>query len=98
MYGVIMSAIVVGVTSILILKSFNLKSADGEKIIFPSKPFSKSVIFGGTIFGLGWALTGACPAPIFALIGNGYSVFIVTLVFAIFGAWMYGVLQDKLPH
>jgi len=56
------------------------------------------VIIGGSLFGLGWALTGACPGPIFALIGSGYSVFIVTLIFASLGAWLYGLVQEKLPH
>ena len=98
MYGIIGSAILVGVISILILKQLKLKASNGEQIIFPNKPFNKAAIIGGTIFGLGWALTGACPGPLFALIGNGYSVIIVSLGFAIFGAWVYGLLQEKLPH
>ena len=98
MYGIIGSAILVGVISILILKQLKLKASNGEQIIFPNKPFNKAAIIGGTIFGLGWALTGACPGPWFALIGNGYSVIIVSLGFAIFGAWVYGLLQEKLPH
>jgi hypothetical protein len=98
MYGIIGSAIAVGAISILILKKLNIKSSNGEVIIFPFKPYNKGSIIGGALFGLGWALTGACPGPLFALVGNGYSVIIVSLVFAIAGAWVYGVLQEKLPH
>ncbi len=98
MYGVIGSAVVVGAISVLLLKKFNIKSSNGEAIIFPAKPYNKGLIFGGIIFGLGWALTGACPGPLFALIGNGYSVIIVALLFAVIGAWVYGLLQEKLPH
>jgi uncharacterized protein len=98
MYGIIGSAILVGLVSILILKKLKMKATNGEQIVFPNKPFNKAAILGGTIFGLGWALTGACPGPLFALVGNGYSVILVPLVFAIFGAWVYGLFQEKLPH
>ena len=98
MYGIIGSAVVVGAISILILKRFNVKTINGATINYPIKPFNKAAIIGGILFGLGWALTGACPGPIFALIGNGYSVFLVTLFFALFGVWVYGLLQEKLPH
>jgi len=98
MYGIIGSAIVVGAISILLLKKFQVKAVDGAPIRFPEKPYNKAAIFGGITFGLGWALTGACPGPIFALIGNGYSVFVVTLLFALFGVWVYGLFQEKLPH
>lgn len=98
MYGIIGSAIVVGAISILLLKKFNVKDSNGEEIVFLKKPLNKGVIIGGILFGLGWALTGACPGPIFALIGSGYSVFIITMIFALFGVWIYGLLQEKLPH
>ncbi len=98
MYGVIGSAIVVGALSILLLKKFNVKDSNGEEIVFLKKPYNKGFIIGGILFGLGWALTGACPGPIFALIGSGYSVFIITMIFALFGVWIYGLLQEKLPH
>ena len=98
MYGIIGSAVVVGAISILLMKRFKVKSLDGQEITYPSKPYNKGLYIGGTLFGLGWALTGACPGPIFALIGNGYPAFIVTLLFAILGAWMYGLLKDRLPH
>ncbi len=98
MYGIIGSAVVVGIISILLLKKFNVLAMNGEKLNFPIKPYNKGVIFGGILFGLGWALTGACPGPIFALIGNGYSIFVVIMAFAILGTWVYGLLQEKLPH
>ena len=98
MYGIIGSAVVVGAISILIIKKLKLKSFNGEEINFPAKPYNKGLIFGGVMFGLGWALTGACPGPIFAIIGNGYTVFIVTLIFATLGAWIYGMVREKLPH
>lgn len=98
MYGIIGSAVVVGIISIFLLKKFNVLTTNGEKLNFPIKPYNKGVIFGGVLFGLGWALTGACPGPIFALIGNGYSVFIVILAFALLGAWVYGLFEEKLPH
>lgn len=98
MYGIIGSAVIVGAISILILKKFNIKDSNGAELVFLKKPYNKGYIIGGILFGLGWALTGACPGPIFALIGSGHSVFIVTLIFAVFGAWIYGLLRDKLPH
>jgi uncharacterized membrane protein YedE/YeeE len=98
MYGIIGSAVIVGALSILILKKFNIKDSNGAEINFLKKPYNTGYIIGGVLFGLGWALTGACPGPIFAIIGNGYSVFIATLIFAIFGAWIYGLLREKLPH
>lgn len=98
MYGIIGSAVVVGMISIFLLKKFNILASNGEKLNFPNKPYNKGVIFGGVLFGLGWALTGACPGPIFALIGSGYNVFIVIIAFAIFGAWIYGLLRERLPH
>jgi uncharacterized membrane protein YedE/YeeE len=98
MYGVIGSAVVVGIISVFIIKKFNIKTIDGEKIEFNPKSFNKGQIFGGLLFGLGWAITGACPGPIFAQIGTGASVVIVTLLSAIAGTWTYGYFRDKLPH
>jgi len=98
MYGVIGSAVIVGAFSIFLLKKLQLKATSGEQISYPVKPYNKGVILGGVIFGLGWAMTGACPGPLFALIGNGYSVIIASLFFAAIGAWVYGLLQEKLPH
>lgn len=98
MYGVIGTAIFVGMISILIIKKFNLKTLNGEEIVIAKKTFSKGNIYGGFVFGLGWAITGACPGPLFAQIGSGFFVVIVTFLSAIFGTWTYGLLQKKLPH
>ncbi|MCG7857113.1 YeeE/YedE family protein [Flavihumibacter sediminis] len=98
MYGVIGSAIAVGMLSIFIIKRFNIKTIHGEKIEFHDKKFNKGQIYGGLIFGFGWAITGACPGPLFAQIGTGATVIIVTLLSAIAGTWIYGKFRDKLPH
>jgi len=98
MYGVIGSAVVIGIISVFIIKKFKIKTIDGEPIQFDKKKFSKGQIYGGLLFGIGWAMTGACPGPLFALIGNGTTVIIVTLFSAIMGTWVYGFFRDKLPH
>lgn len=98
MYGVIGSAVVVGIISVFLIKKFKLKSMDGETIKLEPKKFNKGQIYGGLTFGLGWALTGACPGPLFAQIGTGATVIIVTLFSAILGTWVYGRFRDKLPH
>ena len=98
MYGVIGSAIAVGALSILLIKKFNIKTIYGEEVEFHPKTFNKGQIYGGFIFGLGWAITGACPGPLFAQIGTGASVISITLLSAIAGTWVYGLLRDKLPH
>ena len=97
MFGVIGSAVVVGAISVFIIKKFNIKTIYGEKIVIPDKTFNKGQIYGGLIFGFGWALTGACPGPLFAQIGTGATVIIATLVSAIAGTWVYGYFRDKLP-
>ncbi|MBL0050667.1 MAG: YeeE/YedE family protein [Bacteroidetes bacterium] len=98
MYGVIGSAVVVGMISVWLIKKFNIKTIYGETIEFHAKTFNKGQIYGGLLFGLGWAVTGACPGPLFAQIGSGTSVIIVTLLSAIAGTWVYGYFRDKLPH
>jgi uncharacterized membrane protein YedE/YeeE len=98
MYGVIGSAIVTGIISIQLIKRFKIKSIAGEVIKIPTKEFRKGQIYGGFIFGLGWAITGACPGPLFAQIGSGFTVIIVTLLSAIAGTWVYGKFSDKLPN
>ena len=98
MYGIIGLAIIIGAISIQLIKKFELKTFYGEGILFEHKPFHKGAIYGGLIFGFGWALTGACPGPLFALIGNGYSIILVSLFRALFGTWVYGYYQNKLPH
>jgi uncharacterized membrane protein YedE/YeeE len=98
MFGVIGSAIVVGIISVFIIKKFKIRSIDGEPIHFEPKKFNKGQVYGGLLFGFGWALTGACPGPLFAQIGTGATVIIVTLFSAIIGTWVYGYLREKLPH
>jgi uncharacterized membrane protein YedE/YeeE len=98
MYGVIGSAVVVGIISVWIIKQLKIKTIDGESIEFSNKSFNKGQIYGGLLFGIGWAITGACPGPIFAQIGTGASVVVVTLISAIAGTWTYGLLRNKLPH
>lgn len=97
MYGVIGTAVVVGMISVLLIKRLGIKTISGEKIKIPNKTFSKGQIYGGLIFGCGWAMTGACPGPLFAQIGSGFSVVIVTLISAIAGTWVYGLVKNKLP-
>lgn len=98
MYGIIGSAVVVGALSVFLIKKFKIKTIYGEDITFHPKKFNKGQIFGGLMFGLGWAITGACPGPLFAQIGTGATVVTVTLFSAIVGTWVYGLLRDKLPH
>jgi len=98
MYGVIGSAVTVGVVSVFIIKKFNIKTLQGEKIEIQPKVFDKGQIYGGLLFGFGWAITGACPGPLFAQIGTGATVIAVTLLSAIAGTWFYGLIKDKLPH
>ncbi len=98
MYGVIGMAVLVGMISVFIIKKLNIKTLSGEKIVFKDKVFNKGQIYGGLIFGLGWAMTGACPGPLFAQIGTGATVILVTLLSAVFGTWTYGLLRERLPH
>lgn len=98
MYGVIGSAVVVGIISVLIIKKFNIKTIHGEEIVFKERTFDKGHVIGGLIFGLGWAVTGACPGPLYTQIGTGATVVSVTLLSAIAGTWVYGKFRDKLPH
>lgn len=98
MFGVIGSAVVVGILSVLLIKKFNVKTIDGEPIKLEDKKFNKGQIYGGLLFGFGWAITGACPGPLFAQIGSGALAVIVTLFSAIAGTWTYGLLRDRLPH
>jgi len=98
MYGVIGSAIVTGIISIQLIKRLNIKSIHGETINIPTKVFKKGQVIGGFIFGLGWAITGACPGPLFAQIGSGYTVILVTLISALAGTWLYGKFEKHLPN
>ena len=98
MYGVIGSAVVTGIIYVWLIKQFNVKTIYGEPIILLPKKFNKGQVYGGLLFGFGWALTGACPGPLFAQIGTGATVILVTLGSAVAGTWVYGLLRNKLPH
>jgi hypothetical protein len=98
MYGVIGTAVTVGIISVAIIKKYNIKTIKGEKIIIVPKPFTKGQIYGSLLFGLGWAMTGACPGPIFAQIGAGLMSGFFILASALLGTWTYGFFQEKLPH
>jgi uncharacterized membrane protein YedE/YeeE len=98
MYGVIGTAVVIGAISVFIIKRLKIKTISGDEIKIEPKTFNKGQIYGGLLFGFGWALTGACPGPLFAQIGSGFTVVIVTFLSAVYGTWVYGYLKDKLPH
>jgi uncharacterized membrane protein YedE/YeeE len=98
MYGVIGTAVVVGALSVWAIKRFRIKTISGEHIEFHDKQFNKGQVFGATLFGLGWAITGACPGPLFAQIGTGALVVGVTLLSAVAGTWVYGFYRERLPH
>jgi uncharacterized membrane protein YedE/YeeE len=99
MYGIIGTAVVLGVLGVQLIKRFNLKDIAGNPIIFYPKDKSYArYLLGGTVFGLGWALSGACPGPIVVNIGYGYFSLIVVLASAVVGTYLYGVLKDYLPH
>lgn len=98
MYGVIGTGVLVGMLSVFIIKKFHIKTLSGEPITFEDKRFDKGQIFGGLIFGLGWAITGACPGPLFAQIGSGFGVVSITFLSAVLGTWVYGMVKEKVPH
>lgn len=98
MYGIIGSAVFVGSISIYLIKKLKIKTIYGEDIQIHPKEFNKGNIYGALIFGFGWAITGACPGPLFAQIGTGATATIVTLFSAIAGTYVYGLVRDKLPH
>jgi uncharacterized protein len=99
MYGVIGTAVCLGALSVALIKKFKAKDIEGNPIVFKDKEMRKySYIVGGTIFGLGWALTGACPGPMYILVGQGYWVFILVIISALFGTFTYGALKNRLPH
>jgi hypothetical protein len=98
MYGVIGSAVLVAMISLQLIKKFGIKTMQGEPIALEGKKFHKGFIYGSFLFGVGWALTGACPGPLYAQVGAGYSVVIITFIFALLGTYTYGFFQSKLPH
>jgi uncharacterized membrane protein YedE/YeeE len=98
MYGIIGSAVIVGLISVLLIKKFKIKTIYGEEIKIHPKEFNKGNIYGALLFGFGWAITGACPGPLYAQIGTGATVILLTLLSAIAGTFVYGVFREKLPH
>ncbi|MEZ4802131.1 MAG: DUF6691 family protein [Gelidibacter sp.] len=99
MYGIIGSALVLGIIGVQIIKKKDLKPLDGSKMSLNPKDKSISrYLFGGIIFGLGWALAGACPGPMYVLAGSGYYSMIIVIFGALLGTFLYGLLKDKLPH
>jgi len=99
MYGIIGSAVLTGALSIWFIRKLNIKTFQKDNVVIKEKPLNRVSNFaGGLIFGLGWALTGACPGPLYALIGNGHLIIVVVLLSAISGTFVYGLLSEKLPH
>jgi uncharacterized membrane protein YedE/YeeE len=97
MFGIFMTAIPVGALSLFLIRKLNLKTMEGDPIAMPVKQYHHGVIIGSLIFGFGWALTGACPGPLYAQIGAGFSVTVATLIAAILGTWTFAFLQKYLP-
>lgn len=100
MYGIIGLAVLVAMLSIQIIKRMNIPDSEGNVISIPPKDSSQVTryLVGGTLFGFGWALTGACPGPLFTLAGAGYGIILVPIASAVLGTWVYGRLRPKLPH
>jgi uncharacterized membrane protein YedE/YeeE len=100
MYGIIGSAVVVAAVSLEVIKRLQLRDAAGAPIALPPKALGSGVryIVGGTLFGIGWALTGACPGPLVALVGAGVPVMLVAVASALLGTWTYGYVRPRLPH
>ncbi len=99
MYGIIFSAVLLGILFIRIFKRYRVKAANGHEIHFQDKDRSfYRYLFGGIIFGLGWALAGACPGPMYILLGTGVFTMLIVIVSALMGTFLYGVLKDRLPH
>jgi len=100
MYGVIMTAVAVAAISVALIKRYGITTIEGRPIAIEPKTMERGYRYwvGGSIFGVGWALTGACPGPLFALVGGGLSVMLVAIVSAAAGTWVYGWLRPRLPH
>lgn len=99
MYGIIGTAVMLGILAVFFIKKYQLRDIDQNPVTFHNKDMTwKKYLIGGTVFGLGWALTGACPGPIFVNIGYGYIGMILVAFGAVAGTYLYGLLKDKLPH
>jgi uncharacterized protein len=97
MYGIFMTAVPIGALSIFLIRKLNVHTFNGEAIDIPEKAYHHGIILGGLIFGFGWALTGACPGPLYAQIGAGYEATLITFISAMAGTWVYAKLQPHLP-
>jgi len=99
MYGIIGTAVILGVTAVFLIKKFRIRDVQGNVINFQDKDKSwRKYAIGGTVFGLGWALTGACPGPMFVNIGYGYWAMIIVVLGSLLGTYLYGIIRNKLPH
>ncbi|WP_187263012.1 YeeE/YedE family protein [Pontibacter beigongshangensis] len=99
MYGIIGTAVVLGTLATFLIKRYKMRDFQGNPIVFQPKEMSvPRYLFGGSIFGLGWALTGACPGPMFVNIGFSYWPILVAIVGALLGTYLYGAIRSKLPH
>jgi uncharacterized membrane protein YedE/YeeE len=98
LYGLFATAIPTGVLSVWLIRKFRIKTLDGEPIVIPKKVFNWGYVIGAALFGTGWALSGACPGPLLALIGAGHTVIIVVFASALAGTWVYSWLRPRLPH
>jgi uncharacterized membrane protein YedE/YeeE len=98
MYGILGSAVLVGVISVQLIKRMKLKSISGEQIVIADKQYNHGMPIGGMLFGMGWAMTGACPGPLFAQVGIGSTVMIVAILSAIAGTYLYSYYRHRLPH
>jgi uncharacterized membrane protein YedE/YeeE len=99
MYGILSTAVISGIILVAVIKRFHLKDTDGQPIQFPVKDKRwKKYLIGGSIFGMGWAFTGACPGPIFVLLGQGYTIMLMVIAGALAGTMLYGVLRNRLPQ
>ena len=98
MFGVLGTAVATGILSLWLIRKFRVKTLADDPIVLAPKRFHKGQVYGGLIFGAGWAITGACPGPLFAQIGSGFTVVIITLLSAVAGTWIYGRFRERLPH
>ncbi|MFD0749786.1 DUF6691 family protein [Mucilaginibacter calamicampi] len=99
MYGIIGTAVILGALAVYLIKRFRVNDSEGNTIVFVDKDKSwKKYILGGLVFGLGWALAGACPGPMFVNVGYGYITMIIVIIGALLGTYLYGMIRGRLPH